>query len=179
VVARAVRPDARIVYADNDPLVAVHSRALLADDEPDRTAVVVADVRSAKELLEDPAVRRVIDFDQPVAVLMVALLHFVPDEDDPAGVVARFMEAVPAGSALAISHGTNGGRPELSRESAKAWDSGVSRVTARSPEAIAGLFDGLDVAEPGVVRVPLWRPDEPPREDLESIWIWGGVGFKR
>lgn len=178
-VARTVRPDARIVYADNDPLVAVHSRALLADDEPDRTAVVVADVRTPKQLLEDPAVRRVIDFGQPVAVLMVALLHFVPDEDDPAGVVARFMEAVPAGSALAVSHGTNGGRPDLSRESAKAWDSGVSRVTARSPEAIAGFFDGLDVIDPGVVRIPLWRPDEPPREDLESIWLWGGVAFKR
>jgi hypothetical protein len=178
-VARAIRPDARVVYADNDPLVAVHSRALLAGAEPDRTAVVVADVRSPKELLEDPAVRRVLDFGRPVAVLMVALLHFVPDEDDPAGVVARFMEAVPPGSALAVSHGTNGGRPDLSQESAKAWDSGVSRVTARSPEAIAAMLDGLDLVEPGVVRIPLWRPDGPVREDLESIWLWGGIGFKR
>ena len=177
-VARAVRPEARVAYVDYDPIVAVHSRALLAGDES-RTAVVLADVREPKTILEHPRVLELLDFDQPVAVLMVALLHFVGHDEDAAGIVAAFRDALAPGSALVISHGTDGGQPEVSAAARKGWDNAKSRVVVRDHEEIAALFGGFELVEPGVVQLPLWRPEGPVREDWETIWLEGGVAFKR
>ena len=178
-VARSVYPEARVVYVDYDPVVAVHSRALLAGADPALTAIVVADVRDPASILDNPAVREVLDFDRPIAVLMVALLHFIKPEEDAPGIVAAFRDALPPGSAVVISHGTDGGDPQTSAEARKGWDNATSQFTVRDREDITALFDGLDLVEPGVVNVPLWRPEGPAREDWAAIWFDGGVGFKR
>ncbi|WP_344667875.1 SAM-dependent methyltransferase [Catenulispora yoronensis] len=178
-VARAVHPDARVVYVDYDPVVAVHSRALLAGADPALTAIVVADVRDPLSILHHPAVHEVLDFDQPIAVLMVALLHFIKPEEDAHGIVTTFRTALPPGSAVVISHGTDGGDPETSAEARKGWDNATSQFTVRDRTDITALFDGLDLIPPGVVNVPLWRPDGPAREDWAAIWFDGGVGLKR
>ncbi|WP_323748162.1 SAM-dependent methyltransferase [Catenulispora rubra] len=178
-VARSVRPDARVVYVDYDPVVAVHSRALLAGADPELTAIVVADVRNPKSILDSPAVGEVLDFDKPIAVLMVALLHFIKPEEDAHGIVATFRDALPPGSAVVISHGTDGGDPETSAEARKGWDNATSQFTVRDRDDITALFDGFELVEPGVVNVPLWRPEGAAREDWADIWFDGGVGFKR
>ncbi|MEY9929206.1 hypothetical protein ABH926_003846 [Catenulispora sp. GP43] len=178
-VARSIHPDARVVYVDYDPVVAVHSRALLAGADPALTAIVVADVRDPASILDNAAVRGVLDFDRPIAVLMVALLHFIKPEEDAHGIVAAFRDALPPGSALVISHGTDGGDPQTSAEARKGWDNATSQFTVRDREGITALFDGLELVEPGVVNVPLWRPDGTAREDWAAIWFDGGVGFKR
>ena len=177
-VARAIRPDSRVVYVDYDPIVAVHSRALLAGDES-RTAVVLADVREPKAILEHPRVQELLDFDRPVAVLMVALLHFVGHDEDAAGIVATFRDALAPGSALVISHGTDGGQPEVSAAARKGWANAKSQVVVRDRAEITALFGDFELVEPGVVQLPLWRPDGEVREDWETIWLDGGVAFKR
>ncbi|NUP52378.1 MAG: SAM-dependent methyltransferase [Catenulispora sp.] len=178
-VARSVNPEARVVYVDYDPVVAVHSRALLAGVDPALTAILVADVRDPASILQAPATRAVLDFDRPIAVLMVALLHFIKPEEDAHGIVATFRDALPPGSAVVISHGTDGGDPETSAEARKGWDNATSQFTIRGRDDITALFDGFELTEPGVVNVPLWRPDGEPREDWDAIWFDGGVGFKR
>ena len=177
-VARAIQPDVRIAYADYDPIVAAHSRALLSCDQS-RTAVVLADVREPKEILENAQVLELLDFDRPIAVLMVALLHFVAHEEDAPGIVAAFRDAVAPGSALVISHGTDGGQPEVSAAARKGWDNAKSRVVVRDHAEIEALFGDFEIVEPGVVQLPLWRPDGEVRQDWETIWLEGGVAFKR
>ena len=178
-VARAVHPDARVVYIDYDPIVVVHSTALLRGSDPAHTAVLQADVRKPEAILDDPKVREILDFTKPVAVLMVAVLHFVAEEEDAPGIVARFADALPAGGAVVISHATDGGQPERSKAARKGWDQAVSRLVVRGPEQIEALFDGLQVLEPGVVPLPLWRPDGDITDDIDMIWLNGGVGIKR
>jgi hypothetical protein len=177
-VARAVRPEARVAYVDYDPIVAVHSRALLAGDES-RTAVVLADVRDPAGILDHPDIRALLDFDRPIAVLMVALLHFVAHDEDVPGIVAAFRDALAPGSALVISHGTDGGRPEVSAAARKGWDKATSQVVVRDRAEITALFGDFDLVPPGVVQLPQWRPDGAVRADWETIWLDGGVAFKR
>jgi hypothetical protein len=177
-VARSVRPGARIVYVDYDPMVAVHGRALVAGADPAHTAVVMADVRRPEEVLADPELRRVLDLDRPVAVLMTALLHFISPEEDPHRVVREFLAAVPSGSALVLTHVTDGGHPVQAEAARKAWDRATSRLYVRDEEEIRALFDGLDLLEPGLVPRPLWRPDGEVRSDWREIWGLAGVGIK-
>jgi hypothetical protein len=177
--ARAVCPEAKVVYVDYDPIVAVHGRALLGGSDPDRTAVVLADVRQPETVLDDAEVRRVVDFGEPVAVLMAALLHFVSPAEDPARIVAGFVEAMAPGSALVITHLTDGGHPQQAAEARKAWDSATSKLYVRTADEITALFDGTEIVEPGVVPRPLWRPDGEVRSDWETIWGLAGVGIKR
>jgi hypothetical protein len=177
-VARAIQPDVRVAYVDYDPIVAVHSRALLAGDDS-RTAVVLADVREPKTILENPQILELLDFDRPIAVLMVALLHFVAHEEDAPGIVAAFRDALAPGSALVISHGTDGGQPEVSAAARKGWDNAKSRVVVRDHAEIEALFGDFELVEPGLVQVPLWQPDGEVRPDWETIWLDGGVAFKR
>jgi SAM-dependent methyltransferase len=155
-VARAVRPGARVAYVDNDPLVAAHARALVDADE--RTAVVEADLRDPGAVLDDPQVRELIDFGRPVCVLFVAVLHFVPDERDPAGIVRRFTEAVPAGSHVILSHAAVEERRNVNVGETYRSQSANAALIARTREQVAGLLDGLTILEPGVVPLHEWRP---------------------
>ena len=177
-VARSVAPDSRIVFVDYDPMVAVHARALVADADPARTAVVLADVRRPERVLADPELRRVLDLDRPVAILMAALLHFISPREKPHRIVRTFLDAVPSGSALVITHLTDGGHPDQAEAARKAWDRATSRLYLRTEAEIKAMFDGTGLVEPGLVPRPLWRPDGEPRGDWQEIWGLAGVGIK-
>ena len=182
-VAQADAADARVVYVDNDAMVVTHSRALLAGDN---TVAVQADLREPERILAHPEVRQLIDFDQPVALLLMAILHFVPDDEDPYGIVARLRDALPAGSYLAISHGTRDipARPDMSPEEMTEMGTKVERLyqlttaslVTRTHAEVERFFDGLDLLDPGVVEIQRWRPDG--RRPMLPGGFYGGVGRK-
>jgi hypothetical protein len=156
-VAQRASPDTRVVYVDIDPVAVAHSRLILAGDR--RTTAIRADLRRPAQLLTDTEVCRLLDLSQPVAVLMVAVLHFVPDTDDPAGIIASYRDAIAPGSYLALSHATHDGQPEQAAPHQALYARTATPMTMRSYGEITKLLDGFDLIEPGVVRLPLWRPD--------------------
>ena len=175
-----VQPTARIVHVDYDPMVIAHARALLAGAAPGQVAVIQADVREPKSILENEEVRAVLDFGRPMVVVMAALLHFVADNEDPAGIVADFAAAVAPGSAFIISNATDGGNPERSQAAQKGWDQSRSRVTVRTTEQIRALFGDLEIAEPGITRLAHWFPDGSPIPEPGAMtWPEGAVGYRR
>jgi SAM-dependent methyltransferase len=156
------RPDARVVYVDHDPVVLAHARALLADP---LTAVVAGDVRDPRALLVDSVLRGQLDLGRPVAVLLTALLHFVPEEDDPGAIVAAFRDALVPGSFLVVSHAADfpdspGGpaRAAGSRAAAGVYRELAGPFTLRTPAEVEALFDGWELVEPGLVGAHEWRP---------------------
>ena len=163
-IALRAAPDARVVYVDNDPVAVEHSLAILDGNE--RTAVVHADLRDPESVLADPALTGLLDLDRPVAVLMVAVLHFVPDEADPAAVVGRFRDATAPGSYLAISHATAGEQPDRAAEHRGLYRRTATPMTMRTRTQITALFDGYELVEPGLVYLPQWRP-EPDGSEVE------------
>lgn len=176
-VAQAVRPDARVVYVDYDPVVCVHARALLGG--ADNVAVVQADMRDAEQILEHPDTRRLLNFDEPVAVLLIAMLMYVSAEDDPYAIVGKLRDAVVPGSYLAISHVSGHGRPpEVLRQATEIYKRSSSPMYPRSMDEIMRMFDGFDLVEPGLVFAPEWRPDESAGR-REDSWMLAGVGRKR
>ena len=183
-IAQEADPQARIVYVDNDPIVLSHARALLTSGPEGKTAYIDADLRDVGKILESPDLLGTLDLSQPVALMLIAVLHFIPDEDDPHGIVRRLVAALPSGSYLGLSHLTGDFDP-------KAW-AGVAAVFARSgvtmqvrsrPE-IERFFDGLDLIDPGVVSLPRWRPDRPVGTGEASlpsdaaVSVYGGVARK-
>jgi S-adenosyl methyltransferase len=154
-IARSVHPGARVVYVDHDPVVTSHARALLTGDG--NAAVVDADLRDPGAVLSDPRVRELIEFDRPVCVLFVAVLHFLPDEEDPAGVVRRYRDAVPMGSHLVLSHAAL--EEQRNREVGDAYRSASAPFVARTRAQVTAFLDGLEIVGPGVVRLHEWRPD--------------------
>jgi hypothetical protein len=153
-VAQSVNPQARVAYVDNDPIVLAHSRALLTTN--DQTFTIQADVREPETILGDPAIRKMLDFERPIALMLVGLLYFVDDDDDPWSLVARYRDALAPGSHLLLSHVID--TPET-RAAATTYESATSRLSPRSPERIEALFDGWDLVEPGIVPVHDWHPD--------------------
>ncbi len=178
-VAREVRPDSRVVYVDIDPVAAAHSRQILLDDE--LSAVVEADMRRPEALLARPAVADLLAPGEPVAVLLVAVLHFVTDAEDPARIVRVLRDAVPPGSALVLSHAALEGRPDQAGPHQDLYARTPTPLTMRSRERITALFDGFDLVEPGVVYFPEWRPDTPESVGTHPERMTGlaGVGIRR
>jgi hypothetical protein len=176
-VAQKVGPESRIVYVDNDPIVLTHARALLTSDARGQTAYVDADLRDTGKILEEASY--VLDYSQPVAVMLLHVLHFIPDSDDPHGIVAKLMAAMPSGSYLVIAHTTADlGTPGL-REAAERYNENSSvTVTLRSKPEIARFFDGLELVEPGITPVGVWRPG--PMEDIptQGLSTFTAVGRK-
>ncbi|GAA4603563.1 SAM-dependent methyltransferase [Actinoallomurus liliacearum] len=169
-IAQRVDPDARVVYVDNDPVALSHARALLAVDR--RVTVVEGDLRDPAGLLDHEATLRLIDFTEPVAVLMIGVLHFLTADHDPPGIVAHVRDAIAPGSHLAISHVV--ARPETAR-CAEAL--GYEKF-GRTKEEIMGFFDGLQQEPPGLVSVFRWQPGvEGDGED--DLWLYAGVGRTR
>jgi hypothetical protein len=157
-VAQSIAPESRVVYADNDPLVLAHARALLTSSPEGATDYVDADLRDPAKILQEAA--RTLDFSKPVAITLIAILHHITDFDEARSIVTRLMKAVPSGSYLVISHSTNVIYGAVSDEAAGRWNKfGKPPVILRSPEQIALFFDGLQVLEPGIVSTPRWRPD--------------------
>ena len=177
-VAAQAAPGTRVAYVDNNPIVHVHANALLTGSGT--TRIVLADLREPEAILTHPKVRALIDFSQPVALLLVAILHFITEREDPARILATIRAALPEGSYLALSHATADIRPAAARHAAAVYDQATSPVTLRTRAQVTALFDGWDMVEPGLVQVPLWRPDgRPPRpKDLDKIWVYGGVARK-
>lgn len=177
-IVQEVDPRARVVYVDHDPVAVAHSTAILAGD---RSATVIqADLRDPDAILRHPTTQQMIDFSRPVALLLVAVLHFIPDEQRPQDIVARFRDALPPGSFLAIAHGTHQDRPETTDAVTKVYRRAVTQAQAqtRSRAEILEFFDGFELVEPGLVHGPLWRPDTPEDvpEDPERYWFLSGVG---
>ncbi len=169
----AVAPDIRVAYVDHDPLVAAHASDLLADNGT--TAVITADLRDPDALLGDPALRALIDFGEPVGVLMTAVLHFVADGSDPWGLVARYMAAVAPGSYLALSHITNDQiPPKVIQAGQEAYANATEQAYPRSRAEVARFFEGLDLvppyqgAEPAVTHVGMWGAEDPDRADSDG-----------
>lgn len=177
-VARKVAPAARVVYVDHDPVVLAHSRALLATD--DGVIAVRADLREPSDVLGDPAVTRLIDFSQPVAVLILSVLHFVSDKEDPYQIVAGYRDRLAPGGYLVITAGSSDGvDPAIAQEAADLYRSAGTPVTARSGEQIIKFFTGCDLVEPGLVNVEQWRPDPDTDTAPTQIHLLAGVARKR
>jgi hypothetical protein len=171
-------PGTRVAYVDNDPIVHVHANALLTGSGT--TSIILADLREPEAILAHPKVRALVDVTQPVALLLVAIMHFITGAEDPARILAVFRDALPAGSYLALSHATADFRPAAAHDAAAVYDQATSPVTLRTRAQVAAFFDGWDLIEPGLVQVPLWRPDgrRPRRQELERAWVYGGVARK-
>ena len=180
-VAQAVEPAARIVYVDNDPIVLTQARALLTAGPQGRTAYIDADLRDIDAILGSAELQRTLDLGRPVGLLLIAVMHFIPDEDDPWALAARLLAALPSGSYLALSHLTGDFDPA-------AWAgvvaiyrrSGVTMKVRPKPD-IERFFAGLDLIDPGVVSLPRWRPDpsdvgRPPSD--AAVSVYGGVARK-
>jgi hypothetical protein len=179
-VAQAVIPSARVVYTDNDPLVLAHARALLTSSLEGRTAYIQADLRQPESILASPVAHEVLDFSQPVALMLAAILHFLPDSDKPGEVLATLLGALPAGSYLVASHTTAEHDPEQWAPLQRAYESGGIPGQFRDSGEFARLaFSGLELVPPGVVLVSEWRPDTPgPRPTPAEVSVYGGVARK-
>ncbi|MGW8354704.1 SAM-dependent methyltransferase [Streptomyces wedmorensis] len=177
-VARKADPAARVVYVDHDPVAVAHSRAVLEGDEA--AAVVAADLRKPAEILYSPEVSRLLDLDRPVALLLVAVLHFLEDEDRPYEAVTELLGALAPGSLLVVTHASYEGIPLLEEEADGTV--GVYRnirnpLVMRSGDEIARFFEGTEMVEPGLVPMPLWRPESPvEEEDPYAFSGFAGVG---
>jgi hypothetical protein len=177
-IAQATAPDARVVYVDYDPVVVAHGRALLAGG--DTVTVVQADLRQPDEILNNPDVRALIDFDAPVAVLLVAILHFITDDDDLIAIVTRLRDALAPGSYLVISHVTVESHAEAIAKGKEVYTGATASVAPRTRAQVLRLFEGFDFVEPGLVWVPQWRPDSLDAvESPEMSLAFAGVGRKR
>ena len=175
-IAQDIHPDTRVMYADNDPVVVAHARALLGGTP--QVAAVEADARFPRHLLTMPEIRALINFDQPVAVLLVAVLHFVPDSAGPASIVECIADHLAPGSHIVISHVTGEQLPsEAVREAQKIYFSAFTSGVARSRDQVGRLFDGLDLVPPGLTDVAAWRAPHcvPP---ASPVLFYAGIGRK-
>ncbi len=176
-VAQAAAPDARIVYVDNDPIVLLHARTLLSSTPHGACEYVDADLRDTSAILRGaPAT---LDFGEPVALMLLIILHMIPDADDPYGIVARLLGAVPAGSYLVLAHPASDIRAEQMAEMTKRVNQRMSGppATMRDRAAVTRFFDGLELLEPGVVQPQQWRP-EPGVPSPSRVTAWCGVARK-
>ena len=175
-VAQEIAPESRVVYVDNDPIVMRHAQALLASRPEGATGYIQADIRDPETILAKAA--ETLDLTRPVAVMLLAVLHFVTDAQDPARIIRTLMDAVPQGSYLAIGHHTADIYPEL-RESARRLSELNPEFTAtlRDKQQVTDLFAGLDLVAPGVVQISRWRP-ESEADALAAAALWGGVARK-
>lgn len=177
-VAQTIAPESRVVYVDNDPIVLAHARALLTSSPEGATGYLDADARDTGKILAEAA--QLLDYREPVGVMLVAILQFIKDEDDPYQLVASLMAAAPPGSYLVITHVPSDmpGQAAGAREAAGLLSQLMAqRVTPRDHAQVARFFDGLRLIEPGVVPVQQWRPDGDAEATARAA-MWGGVGKK-
>ncbi len=180
-VAQAADPEARVAYVDHDPVAVAHSRAVLAGN--DRAGITAADLRKPQEILNDPVVGELIDLDRPVALLIVAVLHFVEDADDPQAAVATLRDALAPGSVVILTHASYEGIPipeEQAGGTVGVYKDIKNPLVMRSREEIARFFEGYAMVEPGLVPMPDWRPEIPAaQEDPYAYSGYAGVGRKQ
>ncbi|MGP3986999.1 SAM-dependent methyltransferase [Streptomyces sp. 3N207] len=190
-VAQAVVPQTRVVYADNDPIVLAHARALLTGSSEGRTAYVEADITDPDTILRSRQVRETLDFDRPIALCLVGLLHYITDEQDAYGIVRHLVDAMPSGSYVVISQCTPDFAPEEWEEAINVYKADGGSAQVRSRAEFTRFFEGLELMEPGIEVPHRWHPDEDtsdvvslrPEENGEMtdalVSVWAGVGVKR
>jgi hypothetical protein len=177
-VAQATSPESRVVYVDNDPMVLIHARALLTSKPEGVTAYLDADLQDTHTILEHAA--RTLDFARPVGIMLLAILHYIPDLAEARRIVATLVGAVPAGSFLVISHAGTDLLPDdvaAFEKSLNAYLPADRHHVARRRDAVTGFFDDVELVEPGLVPVSAWRPDTPQEAATPTI-LWGGVARK-
>ncbi|MFB4304143.1 SAM-dependent methyltransferase [Actinomadura sp. NTSP31] len=179
-IAQAENPACRVVYVDNDPIVLAHARSLLIGTPEGKTAYVHSDLREPDTILADPAVRGTLDLDKPVALMLVAILHFIVDEQHPEQIVRNLLQALPPGSFLVASHVTPEHDPDGVHGLEQAYRNGGVPAQARTRDSFTALaFDGLDLVDPGVTLVSEWRPDDDgPRPPADQVNWYGGLARK-
>ena len=177
-IAQQTAPDARVVYVDNEEVAILHSRAILARNQ--NATAIQADLRRPAEILGSPQLLGLLDVSQPVALLLVAVLHFFPDSDQPAALVAELRDALAPGSYVVISHGTTDGQAPHVAEAMGHYNQTTAPFRPRRRAEVMAFFDGLEMVDPGLLPVPLWRPDQPgDASDLPmQIAAYGGAGCK-
>jgi hypothetical protein len=180
-VAQAADPNARTAYVDSDPVAYAHGSALLAGNP--QAMFLQADLRDSESVLTAPELTGFLDLSQPVAVLLFSVLPFVPEEDDPAGIVAAYRDATAPGSYLALSHGTADYRPEAANSIAHVYNQASHSMTPRSRAQILGLMTGYQLVEPGLIDIIRWRPEpnplpDPLHGDVERYSMYAAVGRK-
>ena len=176
-VAHRINPEARVVYVDNDPVVHLHASALLAGQS--NTGIAAEDLRNPERILDHPKVQELIDFGKPVGLLLLAVLHFVTDESEPGRIIAALREALCPGSYLILSHATADFHDQSVAGAVTAvYQKATAPLVLRDHDQVSALFDGWDLVDPGLVQLPLWRPDDKPLapHDLAKIGMYGGVG---
>ena len=180
-MAQAIAPDARVVYVDNDPVACSHGQALLGPR--DRVSFVLGDLRRPDQILRHPDVLARIDFSRPVGVLCACALHFVPDEEKPHQIIARYRDHLAPGSFLAITHGISAPTPEddpdgLVERVTDVYRTASAQIHVRPVQEIERFFDGFEIIEPGVVWMARWRPDPGTSPAGRPDSLYGGVGRK-
>lgn len=177
-VARQADPAARVVYVDADPVAVSHSRAILGEDPT--TGILQADARDVAAILADPLTRRLLDLERPIGVLILGVLHFIPDQAEAVDIVARLTEVIAPGSYVALVNVTHEGQPPEVLEAQKMSARTSTEIVLRSRDELAAQFGGLTLVEPGLVHIPLWRPDSPLDVDdhPERFGALAGVGRK-
>jgi SAM-dependent methyltransferase len=181
-VVSAVNPDARVVYVDSDPVAVAHSFSLLGRAQ--HAAVIQADLRRPHSILKHPELTALIDLSRPVAVLMIAVLHFISDEDGPAAVVSAYRDATAPGSYLAITHATSDYQPQLARRAEAVYTRASHQIHYRTKQQISDMLAGYELLEPGLVDMIQWRPDpgagpDPLGGDVTRYSGYAAVGVHR
>jgi len=182
-IAQDAEPRAQVVYVDNDPIVLAHARALLTSGAAGKTAYIDADLRDVDKILSSPDLQETLDLSKPVALLLIAIMHFIPDGDDPYSLAARLLDRLPPGSYLALSHLTGDFDPAAWEGVAAVYRRSGVTMQVRSHADVERFFTGLDLVDPGVVSLPRWRPDpadigQPDRPTDAAVSVYGGVGRK-
>ncbi|GAA0909279.1 SAM-dependent methyltransferase [Streptomyces thermoalcalitolerans] len=176
-VAQRVAPESRIVYVDNDPIVLAHAAALLDSTPEGRTDYLDDDLRNVDSILEQAA--RTLDFSEPVALMLLGVVIFIEDDEEAYRIVRRYMDRLPKGSFLVLSHTiTRPDMPDVDAAVAFWNEHGTPKLTQRTPGAVARFFDGLELLEPGVVSCNHWRPDDSAERERPEVAMFGGVGRK-
>jgi hypothetical protein len=180
-VAQSLAPETRVLYVDHDPIVLAHARALMTSSPEGMTEFIMADLREPESILNHPALAKTLDLGKPVALMLVAILMYFRDSDDPQGLVSTLVDALPSGSYLTITHPTHDFDPEAAyAANAAAAQAGITLVS-RSKAEVEAFFTGLELVEPGVVPVLSWRPDEADHyfaDDPHSVYYYAGIGRK-
>ncbi|CAM04014.1 S-adenosyl methyltransferase [Saccharopolyspora erythraea NRRL 2338] len=179
-VVQEVRPDARIVYTDNDPIVLVHARALMAGSEQGRTAYVEADLRDPDTILSSPEFRETLDPNRPIGLMLIAVVHFIEDDDEALDVVRRIVDVLPSGSHLAATVATDDFAPEMLAEVRRTYHEHGETLRWRDLSQTERFFDGLELVDPGIVQMHKWRPDDDTYRQIPEadIAMYGAIARK-
>jgi SAM-dependent methyltransferase len=177
-VAQQIAPETRVLYVDYDPVVLAHARALMTSSSTGKTAFILADLREPESILSNPTLASTLDLNEPVALMLVGILHHIRDDDDPDRIVEMLLDVLPSGSYLTVTHPSADFDPEaMIPLAAAAEQSGIPYVP-RSRKEVERFFADLEFVEPGIVPVLAWRPDPDTSTDINSVYGWAAVGRK-